>query len=47
MFPDYDGVVDRKNDIMYHDRTEFDEFVAVLISDFKKLASSYQIIQMV
>jgi NTE family protein len=37
---DYDGVVDRKNDIMYHDRTEFDEFVAVLISDFRKLASS-------
>jgi NTE family protein len=37
---DYDGVVDRKNDIMYHDRTEFDEFVAVLISDFQKLASS-------
>jgi NTE family protein len=36
---DYDGVVDRKNDIMY-DRTEFDEFVAVLISDFQKLASS-------
>ena len=25
---DYDGVVDRKNDIMYHDRTEFDEYVA-------------------
>jgi NTE family protein len=25
---------------MYYDRTEFDEFVAVLISDFQKLASS-------
>ncbi|HZA69641.1 MAG TPA: hypothetical protein VE548_08060, partial [Nitrososphaeraceae archaeon] len=37
---DYDGVVDRKNDIMYHDRTEFDEYVAVLLSDFQKLASS-------
>ena len=37
---DYDGVVDRKNDIMYHDRTEFDEYVAVLVSDFQKLASS-------
>jgi len=37
---DYDGVVDRKNDIMYHDRTEWDEYVAILISDFQKLASS-------
>jgi predicted acylesterase/phospholipase RssA len=34
---DYDGVVDRKNDI-YHDRTEFDENVAVLMSDFMTLA---------
>ena len=37
---DYDSVVDRKNDIIYHDRTEFDEFVAVLISDYAKLAKS-------
>ena len=37
---DYDGVVDRKNDIIYHDRTEFDEFVGVLISDYAKLAKS-------
>jgi NTE family protein len=37
---DYDGVVDRKNDIIYHDRTEFDEHVAILISDFQKLATS-------
>jgi hypothetical protein len=37
---DYDGVVDRKNDIIYNDRTEFDEFVAVLISDYAKLAKS-------
>src|SRR5438094_1695522 len=37
---DYDGVVDRKNDIIYHDRTEFDEFVAVLISDYAILAKS-------
>lgn len=37
---DYDGVVDRKNDIMYHDRTEFDEYVTVLLSDLQKLASS-------
>src|SRR5215471_2048130 len=35
---DYDGVVDRKNDIIYHDRTEFDENVAVLMSDFATLA---------
>ena len=37
---DYDSVVDRKNDIIYHDRTEFDEFVAVLISDYMLLAKS-------
>ena len=37
---DYDGVVDRKNDIIYHDRTEFDENIAVLMSDFVALANS-------
>jgi NTE family protein len=37
---DYDRVVDRKNDIIYHDRTEFDEFVAVLVSDYAILAES-------
>jgi len=37
---DYDGIVDRKNDIIYHDRTEFDENVAVLISDFMTLAQT-------
>jgi hypothetical protein len=37
---DYDGIVDRKNDIMYHDRTQFDEYVAVLMSDFQKLATA-------
>ena len=37
---DHDGVVDRKNDIIYHDRTEFDEFVAVLVSDYATLAKS-------
>ena len=37
---DYDRVVDRKNDIIYHDRTEFDEFVAVLVSDYAILAKS-------
>ncbi len=37
---DYDGVVDRKNDIIYHDRTQFDENVAVLMSDFATFAES-------
>jgi NTE family protein len=37
---DYDGVVDRKNDIIFHDRTEFDENVAVLVSDFIRLAKT-------
>jgi predicted acylesterase/phospholipase RssA len=37
---DYDGVVDRKNDIIYHDKTEFDEHAAILISDLQKLAAS-------
>src|SRR4249920_202224 len=37
---DYDRVVDRKNDIIYHDRTEFDEFVAILVSDYALLAKS-------
>ena len=37
---DYDGVVDRKNDIIFHDRTRFDENMAVLMSDFIRLAKS-------
>jgi NTE family protein len=37
---DYDGIVDRKNDIIFHDRTEFDENVAVLFSDFVRLAKN-------
>jgi predicted acylesterase/phospholipase RssA len=37
---DYDSVLDRKNDIIYHDRTEFDEFVAILVSDYALLAKS-------
>ena len=37
---DYDGVVDRKNDIIFHDRTVFDENVAVLMSDYIRLAKS-------
>ena len=31
---DYDGVIDRKNDIIFHDRTKFDENVAVVLSDY-------------
>ena len=37
---DYDGVVDRKNDIIFHDRTQFDENIAVLVSDYIRLAKS-------
>lgn len=37
---DYDGIVDRKNDIIFHDRTEFDENVAVLASDFVTFAQA-------
>ena len=37
---DYDGVVDRKNDILFHDRTRYDENVAVLVSDFIRLAKT-------
>lgn len=37
---DYDGVIDRRNDIIYHDRTEFDENIAALMSDFVTLANS-------
>ena len=37
---DYDAVIDRKNDIIFHDRTEFDENVAVLMSDYIRLAKS-------
>lgn len=37
---DYDSVIDRKNDIIYHDRTEFDENIAVLMSDLATLANS-------
>lgn len=37
---DYDGVVDRKNDITYHDKTEFDENIAALMSDLVTLVNS-------
>ena len=35
-----DGIVDRKNDIIYHDKTEFDESVAVLVSDYVSLGKA-------
>ncbi|MGB6674430.1 MAG: hypothetical protein WBE34_18530 [Candidatus Nitrosopolaris sp.] len=34
---DLDGITDRKNDIIYHDRTEFDERVEVMVSDYVTL----------
>ena len=37
---DYDSVVDRKNDIIFHDKTEFDENIAVLMSDLVTLINS-------
>jgi len=37
---DYDRVIDRMNDITFHDRTAFDEYVTVLISDYTMLAKS-------
>jgi hypothetical protein len=30
----YDGVLDRKNDLTYHDRTLFDERMALMITDY-------------
>ncbi|HEY7078263.1 MAG TPA: patatin-like phospholipase family protein [Nitrososphaeraceae archaeon] len=38
--PDYDGLMDRKNDIAYHDRTRFDEYVAVVMADLQVLSRS-------
>jgi hypothetical protein len=35
---DYDGQVDRRNDILYHDKTEYDQKVAVLVTDYIDLA---------
>ena len=37
---DYDGVVDRKNDLTYHDRTLFDERMAVMITDYVRIIKS-------
>jgi hypothetical protein len=38
--PDYDGLMDRKNDIIYHDRTRFDEYAAVILADLQVLSRS-------
>lgn len=35
---DRDGILDRKNDLLYHDKTEFDEIMSLLISDYVSLA---------
>ena len=37
---DYDGVVGRMNDIIFHDRTRFDENIAILMSDFMGFVKS-------
>jgi NTE family protein len=37
---DYDALVDRKNDLTYHDRTLFDERMAILITDYVSIANS-------
>lgn len=36
----YDGVVDRKNDLTYHDRTLFDEKMVVMITDYVDIIKS-------
>jgi NTE family protein len=36
----YDGVVDRKNDLTYHDRTLFDEKMVVMITDYVSIIKS-------
>jgi predicted acylesterase/phospholipase RssA len=41
---DHDGVKDRRNDILYSDKTEYDQKVAVLVSDYVDLALGLQAI---
>jgi predicted acylesterase/phospholipase RssA len=36
----YDGVVDRKNDLTYHDRTLFDERMVIMITDYVRMIKS-------
>jgi NTE family protein len=38
---DYDGLVARKNDLTYHDRTLFDEQMAIMITDYVKIIKSF------
>lgn len=37
---DYDALVDRKNDLTYHDRTLFDERMAIIITDYVRIVNS-------
>jgi len=37
---DHDALVDRKNDLTYHDRTLFDERMALMMTDYVKIANS-------
>ncbi len=36
----YDALVDRKNDLTYHDRTLFDERMAIMITDYVNIVNS-------
>jgi NTE family protein len=36
---DYDALVDRKNDLTYHDRTLFDERMAIMITDYVNIVN--------
>ena len=38
---DYDALVDRKNDLTYHDRTLFDERMAIMITDYVNIINSF------
>jgi NTE family protein len=37
---DYDALIDRKNDLTYHDRTLFDERMATIITDYVNIVNS-------
>lgn len=39
---DYDGVTNRKNDLIYQDKTLYDEKVTHLISDYKSLVEEFR-----
>jgi len=36
---DYDALIDRKNDLTYHDRTLFDERMAIMITDYVNIVN--------